>query len=306
MRYVTLLLGILSIALVTVINFYPNEVRDFIDKTFTKNEYIIAKPNDYFLDGNYSYIENYTDDVANKKELIDYIYYVINTGSDYADGECKKEYTNCIEDLKNIADDEDTLTIINNFVHPFNSFKTISFTYNNKGEFSLSIEHVYTKEEISEINYVIDNQIKTLITDNMTAAEKIKNIHDYIINNTKYDNFKTENINDDTYKSNTAYGVYIQGYGICSGYSDAMAIFLNRLGIENYKISNETHIWNLVHINGVWRHLDATWDDPISEFNENRDTYFLISYDELLKLNDDTHSFDKTVYKEAIEQKANS
>lgn len=300
MRYITLLLGIISIALVTVIHFYPDEVRDFIDKTLRNKEYIIAKPNDYYLDGNYSYIENYTDDVSNKKELIDYIYYVINTGADYADGECTKEYVDCINDLKNIADDEDTLTIINNFVHPFNSFKTISFTYNNKGEFSLSIEHVYSKEEISEINYVIDQEMETLVNDNMPVVEKIKNIHDYIINNTKYDSLKTENINDDTYKSNTAYGVLIQGYGICSGYSDAMAIFLNKIGVTNYKISNDTHIWNLVYVNGVWRHLDATWDDPISEFNENRDTYFLISYDELVNLKDDTHSFDKLVYREAI------
>ena len=133
----------------------------------------------------------------------------------------------------------------------------------------------------------------------MTTRDKIKTIHDYIINNTDYDELKTKNINDETYRSNTAYGVLIQGYGICSGYADTMAIFLNELDIENYKISNETHIWNLVYINGVWKHLDATWDDPISEFNANRDTYFLISYDELTKLNDDTHSFDKSVYKEA-------
>ena len=78
-----------------------------------------------------------------------------------------------------------------------------------------------------------------------------------------------------------------------------MAIFLNSLGITNYKISNDTHIWNLVYINGIWRHLDATWDDPISEYNENRDTYFLISYEDLQKLDDKTHNFDKSIYKEA-------
>ena len=133
----------------------------------------------------------------------------------------------------------------------------------------------------------------------MTNEEKIKNIHDFIINNTEYDQLKTENIHDTTYKSNTAYGVLLQGYGICSGYSDTMAIFLNSLGITNYKISNDTHIWNLVYINGIWRHLDATWDDPISEYNENRDTYFLISYEDLQKLDDKTHNFDKSIYKEA-------
>ena len=133
----------------------------------------------------------------------------------------------------------------------------------------------------------------------MNTSDKIKAIHDYIINNTKYDEYKIDNINDTTYKSNTAYGVFKEGYGICSGYSDAISILLNKLSIKNYRISNDTHIWNLIYVNGKWVHLDATWDDPISEINQNRDTYFLISYDELNNLNDDTHNFNKNIYLEA-------
>jgi len=299
MRYLILFLGIVSIVLVTLLNFYPVEVKDFVYRIINNRDYIIAKPNEYYLDGNFDYITNYTDDVSNKEELINYVYYVINTGASFADGECTRSYTTCIDDIKSIADNQEMLSLMNNFVHPYNSFRTISFTYNNRGEFSIQVEHLYSKEEISEINYVVDNQIDRIISDNMSTENKIRNIHNYIIDNTKYDVLKEENIDDDTYKSNTAYGVFIQGYGICSGYSDAMAIFLNKLGIENYKISNDTHIWNLIHINGMWVHLDATWDDPISEFNENRDTYFLINYDELVKLDDDTHDFDKTIFKEA-------
>ena len=299
MKYVTAIFGIISIIFVTILNFYPDKVRDFIDEKILKKEFIIAKANDYYLNSNFEYLQNYTDDVSNKEELLNYIYYVVNTGSDYADGECTKEYTDCTKDLTEISADEEALSIINNFVHPYNSFKTISFTFNNQGKFSLIIEHIYSKEEITEINYIVNLKIQELTNDKMTNEEKIKNIHDFIINNTEYDQLKTENIHDTTYKSNTAYGVLLQGYGICSGYSDTMAIFLNNLGITNYKISNDTHIWNLVYINGIWRHLDATWDDPISEYNENRDTYFLISYEDLQKLDDKTHNFDKSIYKEA-------
>lgn len=299
MRYIILLTGILSIFIVTIINFYPEETKEFINNIIDKDEYVIAVANDYYLEGNFNYLQNWTDDVSNKKELLNYIYHVINTGSEYADGECTKEYTNCIADLNSIAKDEQTLSIINNFVHPYNSFKTISFAYNKDGKFSLIIEHIYSKEEITSINYIVETNLKNIIKDNMTTEEKIKKIHDYVIDSTKYDTLKTENIHDDTYKSNTAYGVLIQGYGICSGYSDTISIFLNALGIENYKISNDKHIWNLVYINGIWTHLDATWDDPISDTNLNRDTYFLISYDELTKLNDNTHNFDKSIYTEA-------
>ena len=299
MKYITAIFGIISIIFVTILNFYPDKVRDFIDEKILKKEFIIAKANDYYLNSNFEYLQNYTDDVSNKEELLNYIYYVVNTGSDYADGECTKEYTDCTKDLTEISADEEALSIINNFVHPYNSFKTISFTFNNQGKFSLIVEHIYSKEEITEINYIVNLKIQELTNDKMTNEEKIKNIHDFIINNTEYDQLKTENIHDTTYKSNTAYGVLLQGYGICSGYSDTMAIFLNSLGITNYKISNDTHIWNLVYINGIWRHLDATWDDPISEYNENRDTYFLISYEDLQKLDDKTHNFDKSIYTEA-------
>ena len=299
MRYFIGVLGLIAIALVTIVNFYPDESREFIENIFNRKEFIIAKANDYYLENDIKYVQNFTDDVSSKQELLNYIYYVINTGSDYADGECTKEYTNCVEDIKQIAEDEKTLSILNNFVHPYNSFKTVSFTYNTSGTFSLIVEHLYSKEDITQINSIVESKIAELISDNMDNYDKIKAIHNYIIDSSTYDSLKNDNINDDTYKSNTAYGVLIQGYGICSGYSDAMAIFLDYLGIENYKISNDTHIWNLVHINGTWRHLDATWDDPISKYNENRDTYFLIDYPTLEKLNDNTHSFDKSIYKEA-------
>ena len=125
-------------------------------------------------------------------------------------------------------------------------------------------------------------------------------IHDYIINHTEYDKLKYENKNDDTYKSNTAYGVLIEGYGTCNGYADAMEIFLDKMNIINYKISNEEHIWNLVYLDGKWYHLDLTWDDPISDININRDTYFLINTKTLEKINDGTHTFDKNIYSEAV------
>ena len=301
MKYIVLITGILSIFIVTVINFYPDETKAFINNIFNKEEYIIAIANDYYLESNFDYLQNWTDDVSNKKELLNYIYYVINTGSEYADGECTDKYKDCLKDLNDIASDENTLSLINNYVHPYNSFKTISFTYNNTGKFSLIIEHIYSKEEITAINYIVETKINDIITDSMTTEDKIKKIHDYIIDSTKYDTLKTDNIFDDTYKSNTAYGVLVQGYGICSGYSDTISIFLNKLGIKNYKISNDTHIWNLIYINGKWVHLDSTWDDPISDRNLNRDTYFLITSDELTSLEDKTHTFDKTIFSEANE-----
>ena len=53
------------------------------------------------------------------------------------------------------------------------------------------------------------------------------------------------------------------------------------------------------YVNGKWLHIDVTWDDPISDTNQNRDTYFLIDTKTLGNLDDKTHNFDKSIYKEA-------
>ena len=293
MKYVTLVLGIFLLSVITYCNFTDTNL-------FDKREEIVLKENEYYLDRDFEFVQNYDDEVHNYTELLNYIYHVVNTGSKEGTGYCVREYKNCAKDLEEIGNNKELLSTINNFVHPYNSFSSIIFTYNTKGDFDIKVNKIYSKENIIDINGVVDRVIKENIVDTMTTTQKLKIIHDYIIDNTKYDTLKSKNINDMTYKSNTAIGVLLEGYGICSGYSDAMSIFLGKLGIDNYKISNDTHIWNLVKVNNKWLHIDLTWDDPIYEQNLNRDTYFLITTAELEKLNDNTHSFNKTVFKEAM------
>ncbi len=293
MKYVTLVLGIFLLSVITYCNFTDTNL-------FDKREEIVLKENEYYLDRDFEFVQNYDDEVHNYTELLNYIYHVVNTGSKEGTGYCVREYKNCAKDLEEIGNNKELLSTINNFVHPYNSFSSIIFTYNTKGEFDIKVNKIYSEENIVKINEVVEKVIKENIVDTMTTTQKLKIIHDYIIDNTKYDTLKSKNINDMTYKSNTAIGVLLEGYGICSGYSDAMGIFLDKLGIDNYKISNDTHIWNLVKVNNKWLHIDLTWDDPIYEQNLNRDTYFLITTAELEKLNDNTHSFNKTVFKEAV------
>ena len=292
MKYVTRVLGIFLLSVITYCNFTDTNL-------FDKREEIVLKENEYYLDRDFEFVQNYDDEVHNYTELLNYIYHVVNTGSKEGTGYCVREYKNCAKDLEEIGNNKELLSTINNFVHPYNSFSSIIFTYNTKGEFDIKVNKIYSEENIVKINEVVDRVIKENIVDTMTTTQKLKIIHDYIIDNTKYDTLKSKNINDMTYKSNTAIGVLLEGYGICSGYSDAMGIFLDKLGIDNYKISNDTHIWNLVKVNNKWLHIDLTWDDPIYKQNLNRDTYFLITTAELEKLNDNTHSFNKTVFKEA-------
>ena len=75
---------------------------------------------------------------------------------------------------------------------------------------------------------------------------------------------------------------------------------IDSIRIQNYKISNNNHIWNLVKIGDSWLHLDLTWDDPVTNTGENLllHKFFLIDTDTLLKLDPNGHNFNKDYYPE--------
>lgn len=299
--------GALSIIILTVCAFGKNTIvyeyyKYNIEKKYNKKDDI---ENEYFLEDNFNYVDNYTENgIKKESDLINYIYYALNAGIKESERYIDKSYINYLNDMDNLTKKDGKIfkakaSILNNFVHPYNSSDNIKLNYGGKYTIGIDIKKVYSDKEIKEINKVVDKVISEKISNDMPIKEKIKVIHDYIIDNTEYDKLKNANIDDKTYKSQTAYGALIQGYATCNGYSDAMAIFLNKINVINYKISNSEHVWNLVYLDGKWYHLDLTWDDPISEKNVNRDLYFLITTEELSKLNDGTHEFDKNIYSEA-------
>ena len=300
-----LVVGTISIIIVTVCAFNKDYIIHKYYEYTLNNKYLTQKTNEYYLEDNFNYVDNYMGiGISNKIELINFIYYVLNSGISSTERYIDRSYSNYQNDIDMLTINngegfKETISLLNNFVHPYNSSNNIKLTYGGDYTIGISINKAYSNDDITAINEIVDKVIKEKLNNNMPTREKIKIIHDYIIDNAEYDKLKYENKNDTTYKSNTAYGVLVQGYGTCNGYADAMAIFLDKLNIINYKISNSEHIWNLVYLDGKWYHLDLTWDDPISDVNINRDTYFLITTSELEELNDGTHKFDKSIYTEA-------
>lgn len=301
-----LVTGFIAIVVVTICAFQKDKiVYKYYEYTIDK-KYSKININDYYKDDNFNYVDDYTESgIKNRNDLINSIYYAINSGTDYIERYIDSDYTNYINDINTLtayngAEFKKVISTLNNFVHPYNSSNNVKISYGGDYKIGITINRAYTQDEINEINNKVDKILNDNVNNNMPPKEKIRVIHDYIIDHTEYDKLKYENKNDDTYKSNTAYGVLIEGYGTCNGYADAMEIFLDKMNIINYKISNEEHIWNLVYLDGKWYHLDLTWDDPISDININRDTYFLISTKTLEKINDGTHTFDKNIYSEAV------
>ena len=268
--------------------------------SFTDKNVKLEYKNEYYRDYVYEYVKT-TDkfNVKNKEELINVYYSVINSGIDKFTFFCSNQYDSCIDDVVALANNQETLSNINSFVHPYNSFSSIETKYDNLKRVTLKINKAYTNKQIEKINSKIEDIVKNNIKNTKDKKEIIKIVHDYIINNSKYDSDKSDK-NIEKYKSNIAYGPLIEGFGLCGGYTDAMAIFLDYYKIPNFKIISENHIWNAVYLDNTWYHLDLTWDDPVTSDKSNilEYNFFLISTEELTELATNQHIYNKSVFSE--------
>lgn len=264
----------------------PNE-----EANFNNYEFAFVKDTDNFH-------------VKSKQDILNVVYTILNHGITAFNFYCDKNYENCTEDISEISKDQTLLSTINNFVSPYNSYEKIYFKIATYGEVNMKIDPLYSKEEMKNIESKIADFENTNIKEDMSIRDKIKTFHDYLINNSGYDKTRAKAIEEgkDTNdsESHKATGPLINGIALCSGYSDAMKIYLDKLGIPNYKISNKNHIWNLVKLDGKWLHLDLTWDDPLTTDGSNilLHKFFLISTDELHKLDSTGHNFNEKYYPE--------
>ena len=286
---------------------YREDIAKKIMGTVSKYQ-SVTLPNDvsYHNDFNFKFVQETNDFHAkNYQGLLNIIYTVLNNGLSEFTFYCDMSYENCLNDFNNISKDQVLLSTINNMVSPYNSYEKIYFTIANYGKIDMKIDKLYSLEDISLTKNKINEIITNSINENMSVRDKIKAFHDYLINNTVYDKDRANNIEngkDDNYvyNSHKASGPLLEGYSLCSGYSDAMKIYLDMLNVPNYKISNTTHIWNLVYLDGQWLHLDLTWDDPITNDGSNLllHKFFLITTDELKSLDSTSHSYNENYYLE--------
>lgn len=302
-----LLTFLIVICLIGITYKYKEEITEYILLKFVyKNEFNYSNTNEYKKNTKSFYL-NETNDFKpkNKRDILNIIYTAINNGYDEFNFFCSFEYKTCIDDVKEITKNTDYLSVINDFVSPYNSYDKLDIAISSLGKIKITVNKNYSNQLIAILNSKIENIINEIIDDNMNEYEKIKVIHDYIINNTIYDKEKINNLNvPSQYNSSIAYGPLVEGYAICSGYADAMALFLDKLGIPNHKISNSNHVWNLVFLDGKYLHLDLTWDDPVTDTGINILThdYFLITTDKLLEYDQTEHNFNENIFIEAKQE----
>ncbi|MCM1466583.1 MAG: hypothetical protein NC086_00435 [Alistipes sp.] len=82
--------------------------------------------------------------------------------------------------------------------------------------------------------------------------DKLKAAHDIIVQNTKY--------GYGTYDQ-SAYSMVCEGVTVCAGYTAALQMLLNAVGIETAEVTSDSHSWNIVRLHDYWYNVDVTWAD---------------------------------------------
>ncbi len=115
---------------------------------------------------------------------------------------------------------------------------------------------------------------------------QLRKLTEWFLDNTYYDPY-ADQINPTGLSSLTTrgihydgsmYGVLLEGIAVCGGFSEAVKVFCDRLGIPCIIMGNAKHAWNLVQMeDGQWYRLDITnacrlgWD---GELPNSKAVYF--------------------------------
>ena len=173
------------------------------------------------------------------------------------------------------------------------------------------LEFQITDNKLKEAYEKAVDIVAKLIKPDMTDFQKQLILHDYIVNNARYD--KENEIKDTVPEdSHQAYGVLIKGVGVCDGYSKAMQILLRLSGIDSYLLLAENvdktkpgHAWLIVKIDGEHYHLDITWNDPYSPEGDFLTYDYFNLTDEDIKKDHSMYTWDESLYPKCTATKYN-
>lgn len=150
-----------------------------------------------------------------------------------------------------------------------NSFGKYKIYLKNDEEYSnYLVDGFNSKEDIDIAQNKIDEMVSKIASNIGTLNtdyDKILYIHDWLVENAKYDETLNKTNKD------SIYGAFVEGEAVCGGYSKAFKYLLDKLNIECIIVqgigstsnAQENHAWNYVKLNNEWYGVDCTWDDPI-------------------------------------------
>lgn len=153
------------------------------------------------------------------------------------------------------------------------------------GRYKLKIqpEYLMDAESVETAKPVFNAKVDEIVREaekQPSLYDKVLYVYDYILDVAEYDQPRVDAGDYDDAGIN-AYGCLVDGKTICSGYSAAFCLIMQRLGIEcgvefdSYDSDiNRTdgHVWNYCKLDGEYYYFDLTWDDSSFE-NESYEPY---------------------------------
>jgi len=237
-----------------------------------------------------------TSDVSTSKETsgLDYIGQKILDNISVENPSFDLDYKGDINNLgKDIKDKIDNLK----YTNPYEAYNISS--YNIQASSSLGSSTVRARVDCvykmtAEMEADLDAKARAIVAkvapNSMSQSKKELAIHDWIVNNTRY---------DQSYKIYDPYNTLIKHTGVCEGYTLLAQKMFTIAGIKSIVVEGtakgQAHSWNMVYIDNKWRNVDVTWDDPVSSKDILRYDYFNITDS---KLSAD-HTWDTSKYPSA-------
>lgn len=161
---------------------------------------------------------------------------------------------------------------------------------------TVRVDYMISRSQFEETRQLVSELADELVQPGMSQVEIEKAFHDYLCRHCVYD----LQFQDPSY---SAYGALVLGRAVCQGYSEAMGMLCLEAGLECRIVTGTArddsgqagdHAWNLVKIDGEYRHVDVTYDDPVRSDGLDRFSYeyFNISDAEIAR----DHSWDWEAY----------
>lgn len=139
-------------------------------------------------------------------------------------------------------------------------------------EYDFDREITAGKQE--EIQKKVSEIVDDIIEEGMSDVEKEMAINTYLCENACYDDAALENaekysftqVDEEFYDSFTAYGILVDGVGVCASYSAAFKLLadaaeLDSIVVTGYLDGSVPHAWNKVKLDDSWYIVDATNND---------------------------------------------
>ncbi|MBQ4638548.1 MAG: hypothetical protein IJB92_07405 [Clostridia bacterium] len=151
------------------------------------------------------------------------------------------------------------------FIHFSKSYAYRSDPSNNSQIVGVNLSYTMSKSQYDSASKQLESVLESVASAVSGKSEYEKELYcyDYVKNRCTYTTSGDQ--------VNTAYGVLVNGRGLCEGYSKAFVLALRYCGVQSAYIGGEampvngnvsgSHGWTIVRIGGKYYQCDATWDD---------------------------------------------